>query len=67
MEPFPIVLVGVDYWQGLVDWMAQRMLAQDCISPEELNLFQLVDTSDEAVQIILSQIHAESTKLVVPD
>ena len=67
MEPFPIVLVGVDYWQGLVDWMTQRMLAQGCISPDELNLFQLVDTSDEAAQIILSHIHAESAKLVVSD
>ena len=67
MEPFPVVLVGVDYWQGLVDWMTQRMLAQGCISPDELNLFQLVDTSDEAAQIILSHIHAESAKLVVSD
>jgi len=47
--------------------MAQRMLAQGCILPEELNLFQLVDTSDEAALIILSHIHAESAKLVVPD
>ena len=67
MEPFPIVLVGVDYWQGLVDWMTQRMLAQGCISPDELNLFQLVDTSDEAAQIILSHIHTESAKLLVSD
>ena len=67
MEPFPIILAGVDYWQGLVDWSAPRMLAQGCISPKELNLFQLVDTSDEAAQRILSHIHAESAKLVVPD
>ena len=50
MEPLPIILVGVDYWPGLVDWMTQRMLAQGYISPEELNLFQLVDPSDEAVR-----------------
>jgi hypothetical protein len=43
------------------------MLAQGCISPDELNLFQLVDTSDEAAQIILSHIHTESAKLLVSD
>jgi hypothetical protein len=39
------------------------MLGQGCISPEELSLFQLVDTSDEAAQIILSHIHSGSAKL----
>ena len=67
MEPFPIFLVGVDYWLGLMYWMAQRMLAQGCISAEELNLFELVDTSDEAAQIILSHIYAERAKVAVPD
>ena len=50
---FPIVLVGVDYWSGLVDWMKKVMLGQENnISAEDLNLFTVVDTATEAVQAI---------------
>lgn len=51
---FPIVLVGVKYWKGLVDWIREEMLASGRnISPEDMNLFTLVDTSDEAVDVIV--------------
>lgn len=49
----PIVLFGKSYWQGLLAWMQQTMLEQGaCISPEDMKLFHLVDSIDEAVQII---------------
>lgn len=51
---FPIVLVGKKYWKGLVDWMKDEMLADEHnISPDDLNLFTLVDTADEAVDVIV--------------
>lgn len=50
---FPIVLVGTDYWSGLIDWIRNVMLEQKTISPEDLNLFKLVDSADDAVQIIV--------------
>lgn len=51
---FPIVLVGVSYWQGLIDWIKNTMLeVERNINPEDLDLFKLVDTTDEAVQVIL--------------
>ncbi|MFN8240563.1 MAG: TIGR00730 family Rossman fold protein [Bacteroidales bacterium] len=50
---FPIILVGKKYWSGLIEWIKEVMLEEERnISPEDLNLFMLVDTSDEAVEHI---------------
>jgi hypothetical protein len=50
---FPIVLVGKSYWKGLIDWIKESALKQEGnIKEEDLDLFKLVDTSDEAVSII---------------
>ena len=50
---FPIVLVGKDYWSGLMDWIKNIMLEKEQnISHEDLDLFTLVDTTDEAVEYI---------------
>ncbi|MEO1256386.1 MAG: TIGR00730 family Rossman fold protein [Bacteroidota bacterium] len=50
---FPIVLVGKSYWSGLVDWLEKTMLGQENnISRGDLNLFSLVDTASEAVEVI---------------
>ncbi len=50
---FPIVLVGIDYWTGLVDWMKEVMLGQENnINVEDLNLFSLVDNATDAVKVI---------------
>jgi uncharacterized protein (TIGR00730 family) len=50
---FPIVLVGKDFWKGLVDWIHQVVQdEQKNISPEDLDLFTLVDTPEEAVKVI---------------
>ncbi len=50
---FPIVLVGVDYWGGLIDWIKGTMLEKEKnIHPEDLNLFRLVDTAEEAAEHI---------------
>jgi uncharacterized protein (TIGR00730 family) len=50
---FPIILVGSEYWKGLIDWIKDTMLAKENnVSPEDLYLFKLVDTADEAVNEI---------------
>lgn len=49
---FPIVLVGKDYWGGLIDWIKQTMLDAGNISPEDLNLYRMVDTAEEAAEHI---------------
>lgn len=49
---FPIILVGKGYWQGLFDWIKQVMLSERNINIEDLNIFHLVETSDEVIEII---------------
>ncbi len=56
VKPFPIVLVGRLFWQGLIDWMQERMIAEGCISAADLNLFELVEDASEAAQVILKHI-----------
>ncbi|QKX18123.1 TIGR00730 family Rossman fold protein [Microbulbifer sp. YPW1] len=53
---FPIVLVGKQYWSGLVNWMVDTQLARNCIDASDLELFRLVDTVDEAAEIIVEYI-----------
>jgi len=52
VDKFPIILVGRDYWQGLYDWIKNTLAQQRSISPEDLDLVQLVDTEDEVVEIL---------------
>ena len=49
---FPIVLVDKNYWSGLIDWIKARLLEEKNISPEDMDIFHLVDTAEEAVGII---------------
>lgn len=50
---FPIVLVGVAYWQGMLDWMRDTMLADGKISPRDLELVHLTDSIDDAVALMV--------------
>lgn len=50
---FPIVLVGTTYWEGLINWIKEIVLAEENnIKEKDLDLIQLVDTADEAVDKI---------------
>lgn len=46
---FPIVMVGSKYWGGLLDWFKGTLLENGMISEEDLNLYRVVDTADDAV------------------
>jgi uncharacterized protein (TIGR00730 family) len=49
---FPVVLVGREYWSGLIGWLRQTMLADGNISPEDLDLMHIVDEPEEVCAII---------------
>jgi hypothetical protein len=51
-EPFPIVLMGSDYWKGLVDWIKTVLINTELISQDDMNLFHVTDDPIEAVKII---------------
>lgn len=50
---FPVVLFGKAYWSGLVDWLRQTMLVERKISENDLHLFTLTDSPEDACDIIL--------------
>ncbi|MBX3252739.1 MAG: TIGR00730 family Rossman fold protein [Chitinophagaceae bacterium] len=52
-KQMPMVLVGKKYWQGLIAWMKEVMLAEGNINPEDLCLFEIADTADEVVNHML--------------
>ncbi len=49
---FPIIVMGTEYWGGMVDWLKKQMLGHGCISQEDLDLFLMTDDPDEVVDII---------------
>ncbi|AJR04325.1 LOG family protein [Siansivirga zeaxanthinifaciens] len=53
IEKFPIILVGTDFWKGLLDWIKSTLLDGHAnISPNDLDLIHLVDTEDEVIRIL---------------
>ncbi len=49
----PVVLIGKEYWQGLIDWIKVSMLdMEQNISAKDMDLFAIVDTAEEAFKYI---------------
>ena len=63
---FPILLVGRDYWSGLVDWLRERALAEGYIGADDIELFRVVDTAEEAMDSI-TRFFAKFRKEMVPN
>ena len=51
---FPIVLIGVDYWSGLLAWMRETKLAEGKITQHDLDMLTLTDDVDEAVALMVA-------------
>jgi uncharacterized protein (TIGR00730 family) len=55
MLQVPLILVGNDYWRGLVTWMQEVMMERvGYVSPEDINLLQIADTAEEVAQHVLN-------------
>jgi hypothetical protein len=52
----PIVLMGSDHYGGLVDWIRERLLGSNYISPEDVELFRVLDDPDEVVRYVSRSI-----------
>jgi uncharacterized protein (TIGR00730 family) len=50
---FPVILIGIDYWQPLIDWIKGTLVERGSISPADADLIRLTDDPDEAVRIIV--------------
>lgn len=52
-EQIPIILIGSEFWGGLIEWMKKEVLEHHkAISPEDMNIFKVVNTAEEAFEII---------------
>lgn len=52
---FPVILMGSEFWKGLIDWIKDTMLNEgQYISPEDMDVFQVVDDPDEVAKILVN-------------
>jgi uncharacterized protein (TIGR00730 family) len=56
IKSFPVILMDSEFWAGLLDWMKGTMVKAKTISEKDLDIFSLVDTPEEAVDIIKKRI-----------
>jgi len=52
IRSFPVILMGGDYWEGLLNWIKDTMLREGMIQPEDVDLLQLIDDPDQVVKHI---------------
>ncbi len=52
IRPFPVILVGRSYWQGLLEWMREQALVDGYISPQDLGFFTVTDNPREVADRI---------------
>lgn len=60
IDPFPVICIGHDYWDGLFDWMREKMLGQyEAVSASDLELFEVTDDIEQAIELIASRFDPE--------
>jgi uncharacterized protein (TIGR00730 family) len=52
IRPFPVVLVGRDYWQGFLEWLTTTAVGQGRVSAEDMTIFTLAETPEEVLTVI---------------
>jgi uncharacterized protein (TIGR00730 family) len=60
---FPVILLGTEYWSGLVDWLRDTVAGRGKVGSAELDLLTLTDDVDEAVQLIVAADAADAEDL----
>ena len=53
IHKFPVILMGTEYWKGLIEWMEKTILKRGYIDKEDLHIFKLTDSPEEAVSAII--------------
>ena len=52
IKPFPIILLGKDYWSGLSEWIRNKLLQEEKILPKDMEIIKLVNTPAEVIKVI---------------
>lgn len=57
---FPVVLIGSEYWEGLIKWIRNTMITNGTVSPHDMDLLYLTDDLDEAAEIVRNSYDEKS-------
>jgi len=52
VKSFPVIVMGREYWQGLLDWLKSTMLRKNMIQPFDIEMIQIIDEPEEVVKHI---------------
>jgi uncharacterized protein (TIGR00730 family) len=67
LEEMPVVLIGTQYWRGLVDWIVDTLLQNNKVSAKDLELFTVTDDLDHAAKIIIDHLSSSIEQYRIPD
>jgi uncharacterized protein (TIGR00730 family) len=56
IRPFPVILIGSDYWNGLVEWFRDQLVRHEMISPEDLDLIRVMDDPTDVIRLIRQMV-----------
>ena len=63
IRSFPMLLMGGDYWPGLVDWMDHALTERGLIAAQDSNLYQIVETPEEVVRIVSEALQQHGPRI----
>ena len=52
IKPLPVILVGSEYWTGLIDWIKSRLVMEKKILPEDIDIIQIIDKPEDVVKAV---------------
>ena len=64
---FPIVLVDAGYWDGLLDWLRERLAGEGKVSPSDVELLRVSDDPDEIAALVCAAARDQGLELVEPE
>ncbi|MBI5843459.1 MAG: TIGR00730 family Rossman fold protein [Deltaproteobacteria bacterium] len=56
IRPFPVILVGSEHWNGLVNWIRKNLLGSGRISPKDMDIIHVMDEPEKIVQLLTQRI-----------
>jgi uncharacterized protein (TIGR00730 family) len=59
---FPVILMGREYWRGLLDWIVERLLGENKIDAQDVELYTLTDDPEEVREVLLSAAHRQARR-----
>ncbi len=62
LSQFPVILFGSSYWQGLIGWLRDTVLASGAVATEDLELFHVTDSPEQACRMLLDAYQTEAWK-----